>query len=55
VTTVTGPNGANGTTTYDNYGRPQKTKRPDGVETNYTYTYNLTAPALRVTLVMSEA
>ena len=39
VTSVTGPNGANGTTTYDQYGRPQKTKIPDGAETNYTYTY----------------
>ena len=33
VNSVTGPNGANGTTTYDNFGRPQKTKIPDGAET----------------------
>ena len=39
VNSVTGPNGANGTTTYDDYGRPQKTKIPDGAETNYTYAY----------------
>ena len=30
VTSVTGPNGANGTTTYDSYGRPTSTKIPDG-------------------------
>jgi YD repeat-containing protein len=39
VTSVTGANGAQGTTTYDPQGRPQKTKIPDGAETNYTYTY----------------
>jgi len=39
VTSVTGPNGANGTTTYDVYGRPQSTKIPDGAETDYGYTY----------------
>ena len=39
VTSVTGPNGANGTTTYDNFGRPQSTKIPDGAETDYTYAY----------------
>ena len=39
VTSVTGPNGAQGTTDYDGYGRPTKTKIPDGAETNYTYTY----------------
>ena len=39
VTSVTGPNGAQGTTTYDQFGRPQKTKIPDGAETNYTYAY----------------
>ena len=39
VTSVTGPNGANGTTTYDDFGRPQKTKIPDGAETDYTYAY----------------
>ena len=36
VTSVTGPNGAQATTTYDDYGRPQKSKIPDGAETNYT-------------------
>ena len=36
---MTGPNGASGTTTYDDFGRPQKTKIPDGAETNYTYAY----------------
>ena len=40
VTSVTGPNGAQGTTTYDTSGRPQQTKIPDGAQTNYTYTYN---------------
>ena len=39
VTSVTGPNGVNGTTTYDNVGRPQTTKIPDGAETDYTYAY----------------
>ena len=39
VNSVTGPNGANGTTTYDDFGRPQKTKIPDGAETDYTYSY----------------
>src|ERR1039457_4317539 len=39
VTSVTGPNGANGTTTYDGYGRPQSTKIPDGAETDYGYAY----------------
>ena len=39
VTSVTGPNGANGTTTYDSYGRPTQTKIPDGAETNYSYAY----------------
>jgi YD repeat-containing protein len=37
---VTGANGANATTTYDSYGRPTKSKIPDGAETTYTYTYN---------------
>src|SRR5207253_8324208 len=36
---VTGPNGAQGTTTYDTYGRPANTKIPDGASTDYTYTY----------------
>src|SRR5437762_3027499 len=39
VTSVTGPNGAQGTTTYDTYGRPANTKIPDGASTDYTYTY----------------
>src|ERR1039457_2336073 len=39
VTSVTGPNGANGTTTYDGFGRPQSTKIPDGAETDYGYAY----------------
>jgi YD repeat-containing protein len=39
VTSVTGPNGASGTTTYDSYGRPQSTSIPDGAVTNYGYTY----------------
>jgi RHS repeat-associated protein len=39
VTSVTGPNGAPGTTDYDAYGRPTKTKIPDGAETNYAYAY----------------
>jgi YD repeat-containing protein len=39
VTSVTGPNGAQGNTTYDGNGRPQKTVIPDGAETDYTYTY----------------
>ena len=30
VTSVTGANGANATTTYDSYGRPTKSKIPDG-------------------------
>ena len=39
VTSVAGPNGATATTTYDTYGRPQKSTIPDGAETDYTYTY----------------
>jgi RHS repeat-associated protein len=39
VTSVTGPNGAQGKTDYDGYGRPSKTKIPDGAETNYAYAY----------------
>ena len=39
VTSVTGPNGATGTTSYDLYGRPSATTSPDGATTNYTYTY----------------
>jgi RHS repeat-associated protein len=38
VTSMTGPNGAQGTTTYDTYGRPSQTKIPDGATTTYTYT-----------------
>ena len=37
VTSLTGPNGANGTTTYDSLGRPQSTRIPDGAVTDYTY------------------
>jgi YD repeat-containing protein len=40
VTSVTGANGANATTSYDSYGRPSSSKIPDGAITNYTYTYN---------------
>uniref|UniRef100_Q024R2 YD repeat protein n=1 Tax=Solibacter usitatus (strain Ellin6076) TaxID=234267 RepID=Q024R2_SOLUE len=39
VTSVSGPNGAAGTTTYDAYGRPLQTQIPDGAQTNYTYAY----------------
>ena len=39
VTSVTGPNGANGTTTYDSYGRPTSTKIPDGASTGFSYAY----------------
>jgi RHS repeat-associated protein len=39
VTSVTGANGANATTTYDVYGRPATSKVPDGAITTYTYTY----------------
>ena len=39
VTSVTGANNANSTTTYDAYGRPQSSKSPDGAVTNYTYAY----------------
>ena len=39
MTSVTGPNGAQGTTAYDNYGRPVNTKIPDGAQTDYTYQY----------------
>jgi len=39
VASVTGPNGAPGVTTYDSYGRPATTTSPDGLVTNYTYTY----------------
>ena len=40
VTSVTGPNGAQGTTTYDVYGRPMQTRIPDGAITAYTYSYS---------------
>jgi YD repeat-containing protein len=36
---MTGPNGDQGTTTYDSYGRPSQTTIPDGAVTTYTYTY----------------
>ena len=38
VTRVTGPNGANSTTTYDSTGG-RESWIPDGAETNYTYQY----------------
>ena len=40
VTSVTAPNGANATTTYDSLGRPSQTTIADGAATNYSYTYN---------------
>ena len=40
VTSVTGPNGAQGTTTYDVYGRPASTVIPDGATTTYSYAYS---------------
>jgi YD repeat-containing protein len=40
VTSMTGPNGAQSTTTYDSYGRPSQSTIPDGATTTYTYTYN---------------
>src|ERR1035437_449319 len=39
VTSLTGPNGANSTTTYDAWGRPASTKIPDGAVTTYGYAY----------------
>jgi len=39
VTSVTGPNGATSTTTYDTYGRPATSTSSDGAVTNYTYAY----------------
>ncbi|MGC1453046.1 MAG: RHS repeat-associated core domain-containing protein, partial [Candidatus Sulfotelmatobacter sp.] len=39
ATSVTGPNGAASSTTYDAYGRPQSSTIPDGAVTNYTYAY----------------
>lgn len=40
VTSVTGPNGANATTTYDSYGRPLSSKSADGSTTTYAYAFN---------------
>ncbi|HEY2011924.1 MAG TPA: hypothetical protein VGH38_00425, partial [Bryobacteraceae bacterium] len=40
VTSVTGPNGATNTTTYDTLGRPLTSTIPDGARTDYTYSYN---------------
>jgi RHS repeat-associated protein len=40
VTSMTAPNGASATTTYDSLGRPSQTTIPDGAVTNYSYTYN---------------
>jgi len=39
ITSVSGPNGSSSSTVYDTYGRPQKSYSPDGLETDYTYTY----------------
>ena len=38
VVSMTGPNNAQGTTTYDAYGRPSQTQIPDGAVTAYAYT-----------------
>lgn len=40
VTSVTGPNGATATTSYDGSGRPLVSTIPDGARTDYQYTYN---------------
>jgi hypothetical protein len=40
VASVIGANGANSTTTYDDWGRPLTSKIPDGAQTTYTYTMN---------------
>ena len=37
--TMTGPNGEQGTTSYDSYGRPSWTQSPDSAITGYSYTY----------------
>ena len=50
VTSVTGPNGANGTTTYDSLGRPLSTKSADGSTTSYGYTYSPGANTQTATL-----
>ena len=42
VTSVTVPNNATGTTTYDVFGRPSVTHSPHGADTTYAYTYNPT-------------
>jgi RHS repeat-associated protein len=44
VASMTGPNGATSTTTYDTYGRPTQTTIPDGAQTNYAYTYYPSEP-----------
>jgi YD repeat-containing protein len=40
VASVTRPNGATSSTTYDTYGRVSGTTSPDGVGTTMAYTYN---------------
>ena len=40
VTSVSGPNGAGTTTSYDTYGRPSVSTMVDGAATSYSYTYN---------------
>jgi len=40
VTQVTGPNGAQATTTYDALTRPLQSSIPDGAVTKYTYSYS---------------
>ena len=48
--TMTGPNGDQGTTTYDTYGRPSQTTIPDGATTTYTYTYSAGASTQTATV-----
>ena len=40
MTSVTGPNGAQGATPYDVYGRPASTVIPDGATRTYSYSYS---------------
>ena len=49
-TSMTGPNGDAGTTTYDSYGRPSQTTIPDGATTTYTYTYSAGASTQTATV-----
>jgi YD repeat-containing protein len=53
VTSVTGPNGASGATTYDSYGRPKQTSIPDGAVTNYAYAYYQSAGANQQTATLT--